>query len=84
MVRLPRTTAHTKELNMAAKKPAPKAAEPARAKSARPSSDFDRMVKIPKSVKTMAGTILCPHQRGAFIRSYVNVLLEQKQTAKRK
>jgi hypothetical protein len=32
-----------------------------------------RAVKIGKSVKTLAATIMDKHQRGAFIRSYVKI-----------
>jgi hypothetical protein len=39
---------------------------------------FDsKAVKVPKSVKRMADTIIDKHQRGAFIRSYVQIYEEQ-------
>ncbi len=34
-----------------------------------------RTIKIPKTVKRSASTIMDPHKRGAFIRSYVNLLV---------
>ena len=33
-----------------------------------------KSVKVSKTVKRAAGTFIDPHQRGAFIRSYVKVL----------
>ena len=32
-----------------------------------------KAVRVPKSVKSLAGTIMDKHQRGAFIRSYVKI-----------
>ncbi len=37
-----------------------------------------KTVKISKPVKAMASTIRDPHKRGAFIRSYVQIQLEQR------
>jgi hypothetical protein len=34
-----------------------------------------RTVKIPKSVKRSASTIMNVHKRGSFIRSYVQILI---------
>jgi hypothetical protein len=34
-----------------------------------------RTVKLPKSVKRSASTIMDTHKRGEFIRSYVNLLV---------
>ena len=42
-----------------------------------------RAVKVPKSVKRLAATILDPHVRGAFIRDYVRIYEGQLRTAKR-
>lgn len=36
-----------------------------------------KAVKVPKSVKRMAANILDAHKRGAFIRSYVQIIEEQ-------
>lgn len=36
-----------------------------------------KAVKVSKSVKRVASTIVDRHQRGAFIRSYVQVIEEQ-------
>jgi hypothetical protein len=36
-----------------------------------------KAVKVPKSVKRMASTLIDNHQRGAYIRSYVRVIQEQ-------
>jgi hypothetical protein len=33
-----------------------------------------KAVKLPKSVKRVANTFVDPHKRGAFIKSYVEVL----------
>ena len=33
-----------------------------------------KAVKVPKSVKRAAATYLDPHQRGAFVRSFVRIL----------
>jgi hypothetical protein len=38
-----------------------------------------RAVKVPKSVKRRASTIVNAHERGAFIRSFVKIL-EAEQT----
>jgi hypothetical protein len=35
-----------------------------------------KAVKVPKSVKRVASTILDRHQRGAFIRSYARIVEE--------
>ncbi len=37
-----------------------------------------KTVKISKPVKAMAATIRDPHKRGEFIRSYVQILVEQR------
>jgi hypothetical protein len=45
----------------------------------------NKAVKLSKAVKRVASTIVDNHQRGAFIRSYVQVLLEDsKQNKSRK
>ena len=36
-----------------------------------------KAVKVSKPVKTLAASILDPHQRGAFIRSYVRILEDE-------
>ena len=42
-----------------------------------------KAVKVPKSVKRRASTILDNHARGAFIRSYVQILESELRSAKR-
>ncbi len=43
-----------------------------------------RAVKVPKSVKRVADRYVDNHQRGAFIRSYVQILEEQSRSRGRK
>ena len=42
-----------------------------------------KAVKVPKSVKRRASTIADAHQRGAFIRSFVEILESQSRSAKK-
>ena len=42
-----------------------------------------KAVKVPKSVKRRASTILDNHARGAFIRSYVQILESELRGAKK-
>ena len=42
-----------------------------------------RAVKVPKSVKRMAATILDNHLRGAFIKDYVRMIQAQSYTIKK-
>ena len=42
-----------------------------------------KAVKVPKSVKRMAATILDNHLRGAFIKDYVRMIEIQSRTNKR-
>jgi hypothetical protein len=42
-----------------------------------------KTVKVPKSVKRMASTVIDAHKRGAFIRSYVEILQSQAHSARR-
>jgi hypothetical protein len=42
-----------------------------------------KAVKVPKSVKRVAATYLDDHKRGAFIRSYVQILADQSRTFKK-
>ena len=42
-----------------------------------------KAVKVPKSVKRMAAQILDNHQRGAYIRSFVEILQSQLRTGKK-
>lgn len=42
---------------------------------------FDpKTVKVSKSIKRLADTIADPHQRGAFIRSYVQILEDRSRS----
>lgn len=42
-----------------------------------------KAVKVPKSVKRVASTIQDNHVRGAFIRSYVQILEDQTRSFKK-
>jgi hypothetical protein len=42
-----------------------------------------KAVKVPKSVKRRASTILNPHARGAFVRSYVAILESEARGARK-
>jgi hypothetical protein len=42
-----------------------------------------KAVKIGKPVKAMAATYLDKHQRGAFIRSYVKIALDQSRNVRK-
>jgi hypothetical protein len=42
-----------------------------------------KAVNVPKSVKRVASTYRDSHQRGAFIRSYVQILVEQSRSFKK-
>jgi hypothetical protein len=41
-----------------------------------------RAVKLPKSVKRRAATMVDAHQRGAFVRSYVKILESEQFASK--
>jgi len=42
----------------------------------------NKAIKLPKSIKRQASTILNAHVRGAFIRSYVQVIGQNAQQSK--
>ena len=42
-----------------------------------------KAVKVPKSVKILAASYLNAHQRGGFIRSYVQILKDQTRSFKK-
>lgn len=42
----------------------------------------NKAIKLPKSIKRQASTILDAHTRGAFIRSYVQVIGQNAQQTK--
>lgn len=42
-----------------------------------------KAVKVSKTVKRMASTIRDPHQRGAYIRSFVEILKSEARGARR-
>ena len=43
-----------------------------------------KAVKVPKSVKRQAAQIMDPHQRGAFMRSFVEILKYEARKGNRK